>query len=135
MTIADDITKRVKELSYPNILEIRQEVFKGFDDFVGTDSEKRYEEVCLNQLVYNTLKKRQEEYNIDLLEIEDDFAYRLRNEYGPPLHEDYDALSDTIFMDAYKLVHMYGYYEVELAYRHGLNAFYQAIDDLARNNT
>ena len=129
MSISTDISKQASELVYPDKPEIEYEVFKGFEDFVGTKKEIRAEEDRLNQLVDDTLKKRRQAYNVKLREIEAVFARRLRATYGPSLNEKYDDVSDVIFNKAWERAHSSGYSEVETEYQSVIE-FYDIIVEL-----
>lgn len=103
--IYEKYEKMARAVEYPCRSEIKEEVFAGFDEFVGTKKQIIDEEKRLNDLVTATYRSKAREYTKQLTEIKEQFKQALFEEYG--------FGNDAINNEVWGFVSDNSYYDIE----------------------
>lgn len=97
-------------VDYPDRKVIRQEVFQGMDDFVGTKAQIAEEEARREQLVKDRYREGQKAYGSAYNEVFQEFKDALYKQYGT----DSVAVNDKAYGLAYEEGHSHGLHDIEV---------------------
>lgn len=110
--IYKEFEKRIQDLSRPDRKAIKEEVFAGFEDFVGTKAEIDAREAELEANMRDLIRKAEVEHRKQANAIKDEFKAALSREYGTEIQE----IDDRIYGHAWDEGHSSGLSDVENYY-------------------
>lgn len=98
----------VTSASYPNKKKIKDEIFVGFEEYVGTVAELKKRKEYLESLVTKEYKKQLASYNKELAKLEEEF----KRDAFEELDISDNPKKDKLYSVAYQKGHSYGYGQI-----------------------
>lgn len=110
--IYEEFQARVRAIPFPDKKAIKEEVFKGFDDFVGTKSDIDARQSELEEQAKQSYREARRKHGEAVNAVYKDFQDALSKEYGTENKE----IDDRVWRKAWDDGHSNGLHEVEVHY-------------------
>lgn len=110
--IAQKYENRIKEIKMPSKADLKAEIFKDFENFVGTKAQIEARENELDEALKDAVRKSRIDYDAARNKVIEDFAAELSSFYGTEVKE----VDDKLFQIAEQKGHGGGFHEIENHY-------------------